>query len=324
MKNKTKVSLVKKLTFYLSLLAVFSFGIFTSINNGEGAYIEASLFNVNGNFESSLEVNGKVSETKKLIPLGTVFGIKLYTEAVLVTGFEKISTENGTFSPARDAGLKVGDYIIEADGKKIENNKSLSEFIKTTSKSKITLLIKRNEEYFETEIQLIEKDGFKMAGIWIKDSAAGIGTLTYYDPETKTFAGLGHGICDIDSGNIMTLKDGEPENITITSIEKAQKGFPGRLCGYFTEDIKLGTLTKNLETGIYGTLNEAPENSETYETAKMDEITEGKAYIICTIDNSGPQKYNIEIEEIYKDSSRKTKNMVIKITIFLVCLEESL
>lgn len=271
--------------------------------------IEASLFNGEKSFG---ENNIESDIPEYLVPLGTVFGIKLYTDGVIVSSLEKIDTPEGSFSPASDAGVKPGDFIVEVENVKIENNAELRKLIAEDEDGKLKLLVRRDGGYFSTEVSLIKENGKYKAGMWIRDSAAGIGTLTYYNPETMEFGGLGHGICDIDAGKIMTLKEGQPENIIISGIIKGERGIAGRIKGYFSGDDALGVINKNLETGIYGKLNFIPEG-EKMMVAKSEEITPGKAEILATVDNSGVCSYEIKITDIFRDG-RKTKNMVIEIT----------
>lgn len=269
--------------------------------------VEASLFN-----QSTVPaVSG--TEEKVLVPVGTAFGIKLYTDGVIVTSLASIHTENGSFSPAKDAGIKPGDYIIEADGQKIKNNSHLSSILSGSGKEEISLKLKRGDKIFDTTLHLVSDGTCLRGGMWIRDSAAGIGTLTYYDPATGQFGGLGHGICDVDTKTIMNLRDGEPAGITITSVEKGQKSNPGRLNGYFSDGGSIGTLTGNSDSGIFGTLNFVPAG-EAIPVAKNDEIVTGDAEILATIDDTGPKRYKVFVESICSDRNKPIKNMVIRVT----------
>lgn len=275
--------------------------------------VEASLFNENGYVPSSATPGYENEEEIMLVPVGTAFGIKLYTDGVIVTGLASFNTENGTFSPAKDAGIKEGDYILEAEGQKIENNETLSGVISASGKEIINLKVRRGDETFMTELHLVSDGQYLRGGMWIRDSAAGIGTLTYYNPATKEFAGLGHGICDVDTKTIMNVKDGEPAEITITSIQEGEKNRPGRLNGYFTGSDPIGRLKVNNEAGIFGTLDYVPEGTP-IPMAKCDEVVTGEAQIIATIDETGPKSYSVFIESICKNRDQPTKNMVICVT----------
>ena len=305
MKNKNLRLYASFLTVTIAFLVLI--GLSIAARNEERVSLEASVFNGTDGYKET-----EKTLPEYLVPMGTVFGIKLYTEGVIVSAIENISTKSGAFSPAFDAGIRAGDFIIEAEGEFIDNNKELSALIKNDEDGKIELLVKRDGGFFKTQLDLIKYEGSYKAGMWIRDSAAGIGTLTYYNPATGEFGGLGHGICDVEAGKVMTVKEGQPENIVISDIVKGESGVPGRLSGYFAGEGPLGEISKNCETGIYGKLNFIPEG-EKMKLLKKEEISVGKAEIICTVDNSAPVSYDIEIVEIINDS-RKVKNMVIKIT----------
>ncbi|MBE6731147.1 MAG: SpoIVB peptidase [Ruminococcaceae bacterium] len=309
-----KKSLRIYLSFLLTAVLFFTVLCLAYYRNTDGEVLEASLFNYG---KEDIKENETVSanETElKLVPLGTVFGIKLFTDGVIVTGTEKIESGNayGSFSPAYDAGIRKGDYIVEAEGEVIDSNSELSKIIRTNEDESILLKVRRGSEIFETEVMLLKNKGVKMAGMWIRDSAAGIGTLTYYNPETKEFGGLGHGIIDMDIKEVMDIKGGVPENIVLTSIDKGVKGVPGKLNGFFSGEAPIGELTLNCETGIYGTLSEEI-SGEAVPVADKNEVEINKAQIIATIDASGPQYFDVFIEEII-DKERDTKNFVVKIT----------
>ena len=309
-----KKSLKIYLSFLLTAVLFFTVLCLAYYRNTDGEVLEASLFNYG---KENLKADESETELK-LVPLGTVFGIKLFTDGVIVTGTEKIEygnvNSNGyvSFSPAYDAGIRKGDYIIEADGEVIDNNAELSKIIKTNEDESILLKVRRGEEIFETEVILLKDKGVKMAGMWIRDSAAGIGTLTYYNPNTKEFGGLGHGIIDMDIKEVMDIKGGVPENIVLTSIDKGIKGVPGKLNGYFSGEAPVGELSTNCETGIYGTLSKEI-TGEAIPVGSKDEVEIKEAQIIATIDASGPQYYDVFIEEII-DKERNTKNFIVKIT----------
>jgi len=151
-------------------------------------------------------------------------------------------------------------------------------------------------------------------GIWVRDSTAGIGTMTYYDPRNNTFAGLGHGICDVDTGMLMPLLRGSIVNVSVSDIIKGRKGTPGELKGNF-ESLKRGTLTGNTTVGVYGVLDSAPAAAftEPLEIASKEDIHEGSATIYCELDDNGIRGYDVEITKIDK-SSDNTKNFVVEIT----------
>lgn len=275
---------------------------------------EASAFNGISGF-SVQQVNASensISDKMHVIPLGTSFGIKLFTDGVIVVSLSDIDTGDSISCPAQDAGIKVGDYILKANGEEITTNSSLAKLIGASDGQDISLTVKRDNEIFETVLTPIFHEGAFKAGMWIRDSAAGIGTLTFYNPDNGVFAGLGHGICDMDTNGIMTLGHGEPAEITLCGIVRGQINEPGQLQGYFASDEPMGELLANNETGVYGTLNEKPAG-DLIEVAKKNEVKTGDAKLLVSVDSNGPQYYDAKIESLNSDN-QKTKNMVIKIT----------
>lgn len=262
------------------------------------------------------DVTINVTEDVKVIPCGTPFGVKLFTQGVIIVNTQDIATENGKLNPANEAGLEKGDSIIAVNGESISTNEELSEIVKDSSGETLSLTVARNDNTFQAELVPVEStSGDYQVGIWVRDSSAGIGTITFFHEESSGFAGLGHGICDIDTGEIMPLESGDIVHAEIGSITKAVKGTAGSLNGHFYNDDSIGSLYVNTETGVYGVLEEEPEAiCKPLSIAHAQEIKVGKAQIIATIDENGPKYYDIEIESINYDENNKTKNMVIKIT----------
>lgn len=250
-------------------------------------------------------------EPHSVIPLGSSFGIKLYTDGVIVVSLSDLYTADGLCCPAAQAGLQAGDYVLTANGEKLDSNSELAQMIGQSEGKPLALTVRRGEECFETELTPVFSAGAFKAGMWVRDSAAGIGTLTFYDPETACFAGLGHGICDMDVGSVMELSHGDPAPITLCGIVKGTAGQPGQLKGYFPSDEALGTLLANNETGVYGTLNDPPAG-EAIEIAPAEEVTTGAVQILVSIDENGAQLYDAEISRISRKG--ETKNLIVKIT----------
>lgn len=248
----------------------------------------------------------------QVIPLGEAFGIKLFTDGVIVASLSDIYTTNGICCPAAEAGLRPGDYLIQADGMDIQSNAALAAYIGRSQGESVTFLVRRDEMEFETTVTPVFGEGAFRTGMWVRDSAAGVGTLTFYDPDTGMFAGLGHGICDSDAGNVMTLKAGEPANITLCGIVKGLPNEPGQLRGYFSSDEPMGELLANNETGVYGTLSEIPDGTP-INVLSRSEVKAGPVEILVSIDGTGPHSYTAEIQKV-NNTDQPTKNLVIKIT----------
>lgn len=246
---------------------------------------------------------------------GKPFGIRLYTDGLVVSKTSAVPVENGTADPSAKAGIRCGDIILEADGEPLKTNEQLTQICENSKGSPILLRCRRNGDYFSTTI-FPEKDvqiGHYRLGLWVRDSCAGIGTITFTDENTKSFAGLGHGIYDGDSGSLMPLSDGDIVPADIISADKSTGGSPGSLCGCFTSGEPLGRLKANSECGLYGTFSDFSDGDK-IEIAFRQEVTKGKAKILSTVKGSEPEYYDVEIEDISYDNSSPSKNMVIRIT----------
>jgi stage IV sporulation protein B len=260
-------------------------------------------------------VNVDVVNDTMLVPCGTPFGIKMFTNGVVIVGVADIQTKSGMVNPAAVSGLKVGDVITAINGQKVNTNSEISDAILNSQGSVLKLTVCRNNSVISVDLQPVksETDSTYKAGLWVRDSTAGIGTLTFYNPSTKCFAGLGHGVCDNDTNELMPLLDGEIVPVTINGIEKGKKGVPGELKGYFSTDIAMGTLDKNVSEGVYGTMNVVPKG-KAMKVAMKQEVKPGEAKIMTTIDGSGPRCYDAVIEKIDYRENIGSKNLVIHIT----------
>ena len=247
---------------------------------------------------------------------GTPFGMKLEASGVVVVGTADISTGGTSVNPASEAGLKIGDVIYSAGGQAVTENSQLAKIFEASRGKPVTVEAERGGKEFTAVLKPVysEIDGQYKGGLWVRDSTAGIGTLTFYEPETGVFGGLGHGICDVDTNELIPLGSGEILPVAISGIVPGQRGTAGELQGYFSSDLPMGELTANTDTGVYGVLSQPPEESETLPIAMKQEVKAGKAQICTTIDGSGPHYYDIEIESVNYDESRLTKNLVIRVT----------
>lgn len=244
---------------------------------------------------------------------GEVFGIKLYTKGIIVVSTDSVTTASGSVSPADYAGLKCGDVITQINGVEASSSQQLTDFVENSGGKSIKLTVERdgNTAHLNLKPQMSINGKYKV-GIWVRDSSAGIGTVTFYDDNAKMFAGLGHGVCDVDTGKIMPLDNGEAVKARVNGYYKSSSGNPGELCGVFSDTV-LGSLRVNHEMGVYGTLVN-PSGKKTVPVALESEVKPGKAQMITTIDDDGPQYYDIEIIKIYSSSDYAARNMIIKVT----------
>ena len=262
------------------------------------------------------EVDVQVVERELVVPSGAPFGIKMFTEGVVVVGLSDVDTGNGLINPAKEAGLKVGDIILEVDGQEVQFNEDISRIISQGNGEAAQVTAKRDDETFTVTVHPVKSatDGGYKAGIWVRDSSAGIGTMTYYDPQTMVFAGLGHAICDIDTGDIMPLSRGEIVDVCVTGVGKGYSGSPGEIKGTFQNDQQLGYLLVNNETGVFGRLTQNNLTGFAIPMALRQEVKTGPAQIYTTISGHKPQKYDIVIEKVNINDQSPTKNMIIQIT----------
>lgn len=259
-----------------------------------------------------------IQEVKEpvLIPCGNPFGIKLLTDGVVVVEVSSFETDTGLRSPAMDAGIKTGDIIKTINGCKITSNDDIADVIERSGGEKLMVSLTRKGANIIANVTpgICKTDNSYRVGLWVRDSSAGIGTVTFYNPETGIFAGLGHPVCDIDTGVILPLSEGEVVDVTVNGIKKGRSGIPGELIGSFSSQAAIGSLELNCEKGLYGIMSKCGVNAEPVPLGMRQEIETGDAYIYTTIDGNRPQKYSIVIEKIDLHDSHDSKNMIIRVT----------
>ncbi len=256
-----------------------------------------------------------VLENKQLVPLGTAFGVKLYTDGVIVVDITDFVANGKVCNPAYSAGIREGDIIISYNGVKIKSNEQLIEQVNMSGGKPQKAVVKRNNVEFEAEVTPVadDSDNVYRIGLWVRDSTAGIGMLTYYDKENNTLAGLGHSVSDSDTGLTMPVSSGEIVLAKIKGTVKGEKGAPGELVGSFIDET-IGILTDNSGTGLTGIcVTERFSDMQSYDIALKSEIKTGKAQILSCVDGIETVAYDIKIEKINNNLS-ETKNMIIKIT----------
>ncbi len=271
--------------------------------------VKVSLFNMPIKDSTLL-----VGERRYVAISGDIIGLRLFTEGVLVVEVDSIYGPDGAVSPGESAGIKKGDVICRIDGEKILSSSELHKKIKYSGGKSMDVEYIRNGKHYLTVLTPVLSsfdDSFK-GGLWVRDSAAGIGTVSFFDVDTGSFAALGHAVCDIDTGDILPLLNGDIVKADIVSCRKGTNGTAGELCGVFTSE-SIGVLINNSATGIYGVFDEWDEKAQLYPVATEDEIKKGKAQILSTVDSSGKQYYDIEILKVNADSP-DNKNMVIQVT----------
>lgn len=259
-------------------------------------------FNINLVNASELEV----------IPGGETVGIKLNT-GVYVAGKYQVETINGKKTPWRKSDIEIGDKILKVDGSSVSNNQQLSQNINASTDEEVILTILRGSMEFDTNIEIeINKQNEKSIGLYIKDKIVGVGTLTFINPDTKSFASLGHGI--VDQKALIGSISGDLVVSNIDDIKKASPGVPGEKKAIIGNDI-IGKLSKNNATGLYGKINSRTLlNKKKIKVATQDEVKLGKATILTVLEGDEVKEYSIEIIEINKQNTRNIKGLKIKVT----------
>ncbi len=251
----------------------------------------------------------------RLIPCGDIFGVKFFTKGVMIVGMSDIESDKGILNPAYKSGLRVGDNIISLNNCIVNTVEEVADIVENCKGQSISVEFERDGVAGTTNLIPLKSltDGKFKSGLWVRDSTAGIGTITYYNPDTGEFAGLGHGICDIDTGKLMPMLKGNIVDIGVKDIIRGIEGTPGEIKGEFGI-VKKGDLTLNSERGVFGYLYEKPNCAFTdpMEIASQSEVNEGSAYIYASLGTNKINQYEIELTKIYHNDSA-TKNFIFTV-----------
>lgn len=278
--------------------------------------LEISLF---GNIYVK-EVSVDVLPRTTVIPVGKVAGVKLYTSGVLVVGMSEIEgMDSKKHKPYENSGIEEGDTIISINKDKVASTQDLINYINQSQGNNITVEYLHDEQTLECSMKPVQTSSneYKL-GLWVRDSAAGVGTVTFYEPSSKTFGALGHGITDVDTEELINIASGEFVTTKVLNITKGEIGNPGKIQGTIDNQKNIGKIYKNSKFGIYGTVENLSsldvDASKEMEVALREEIQLGKATILCSLDNQNVEEYEIEIERINRDNNYDNKSMKIKVT----------
>lgn len=260
-------------------------------------------------------------EDIKVVPVGKIIGLKLYTDGVLVVGKSEIEDlNNNIIRPYENSDIMEGDTIVSINEEKVESIEKLKKIVNNSKGQNLNMTIIRNGTEFTSSIKPIQsKSKEYKIGLWVKDAATGVGTMTFYEPNSRNFAVLGHGITDSDTDTLINIDYGELVTSRVISIQKGKTESPGEIKGTILNQQKIGTVNKNTQFGIYGSLENLTslniDTSNTIQVASRDEISLGEAKILCSLDSSNKSdEYSIDIEKIYYDNDYNNKSMLIRIT----------
>ncbi len=313
---KTMLGLKANLTDRDKVIETISSNQTNIINDAGKKTVKLSLFeNI---FVKNVDVD--VLPRTTVIPVGSIAGIKLYTSGVLVVGMSEIQgLDNKKYRPYENTGIEEGDTIISVNNDKIETTEELIKKVNACDGKELEIQYVHDERTLECSIKPVKTSGteYKL-GLWVRDSAAGVGTVTFYEPSTQSFGALGHGITDIDTEQLIDIASGEFVTTKILNVVKGESGTPGRIQGTLDNQRNIGTIYKNTKFGIYGKVENLSslniDTSKEIELALRNEIKTGKAKIMCSLENGKIEEYEIEIEKIYKENNYDNKSMLIKIT----------
>ena len=255
------------------------------------------------------------SDVKKVYVSGEVFGIKLYTNGVIVVGTQSVSAGGKKVNPAEDAGIRVGDIIVSINNMDVLSSAEVTEILNDNNGGDYKIRVSRDGRYrtFTVKPVYSEREGCYKAGMWVRDSTAGIGTITFYNKEEGTFAALGHQVNDIDTNEIMPLLEGEAVKAEIKRVQKAKNGTTGSLSCEFCDEV-IGQLLDNRECGLYGAFARISEDAKLYEVAPRQEVTRGRAQILSTVEAGKPQLFDVEITRVKYRGDSGQKDIVLKVT----------
>lgn len=280
-------------------------------NKIETKTISVSLFNL----FNVKEVNVSTVKNTKVVPLGNIIGIKLYSNGVLVIGMTEVEGKK----PYENTGIKEGDLITTVDNVTVTTTEELIKCVNNSQGKLVKIKYIREGTEYVTDIEPVKtkEDKYKI-GLWVRDGACGIGTATYYDPGTGKIATLGHGIVDRDTDKLITIESGKLLTSTITKIKKGEKGNPGEIKGIINDNQTIGSINLNTDFGIYGNLKEINtlgiDKNNSLEIALKNEIKTGEATILLALEDEIRKEYKIEIKKIYKNNTEDNKSMLIEIT----------
>ncbi|HIT88035.1 MAG TPA: SpoIVB peptidase [Candidatus Coprocola pullicola] len=264
-------------------------------------------------------VDATVIPQTEVIAGGMTVGVSMDTRGIMVLGTGYVNGEkNKIYEPAKGI-LQSGDMILQAGGKSLKNKEDLMKAVEENGTKPMSFLVDRNGIQQTVEITPVfsQEDNSCKIGVWVRDSTQGIGTITFFNPSTNGFGALGHGVYDVDTQELMQIKNGQITQSSIIDIKKGEKGNPGALTGNVGRDLVLGSIASNTELGIYGKVEKG---KESYFTGKrlpialQQEIQEGKATILSNIEGEEVKEYDVEIESINRYSKNESKGMVIRIT----------
>ena len=260
----------------------------------------------------------RAAEARNVVPLGRAVGIKLFSDGVMVVGFSEVASETGSSAPARDCGLQEGDIITHINREEVDSIEEVQSALQAAAGAPMSIRAVRDDKPVQLTARAVQcsSDGQYKLGAWIRDSMAGIGTLTFCEPESGAFAALGHGISDVDTARLMPLQSGALLYSEVSGVQKGEKGTPGELHGAFQTDRELGRLSANTAGGVFGQLDDLRmlQGLEPVPVAAGREVQTGPATILSNIAGDQVEEYTVEITHLYAGDRADTRNLMLRVT----------
>ena len=253
----------------------------------------------------------------KVVPVGRAVGIKLFSDGVVVVGTSEVTTPEGQVNPAKACGLREGDIITHIDSTEVDSIEEVEAALQKTAGEVMSIRALRDDKQIQLSGRAVQcaADGSYKLGAWIRDSMAGIGTVTFYVPGTGVFGALGHGINDIDTALLMPLESGSILPATVAAVQKGEAGAPGQLRGAFDTSATLGSLESNTDGGVFGTLSDTSwASGQPVETAERNQVKAGRATILANISGDEVKEYSIRIDKVYPESQSDCRDFLIEVT----------
>jgi len=278
------------------------------------ALAAAALVSVSGR-AGAAELSDGGAAPRTVVPVGRAVGIKLFSDGVMVVGFSQVPAAQGSEIPARTCGLREGDIITHINAAEVDTIEEVKEQLSAIGGEKMSIRALRDGRELQVTAQAVKcsTDGSYKLGAWLRDSMAGIGTVTFYDPATGTFGALGHAVNDVDTAQIMPLESGGVLTATVTDVKKGLRGEPGELHGTFDLSRDVGELTANTTSGIFGTAEEGVFTGEPVEVASRDQVQVGPATILTNVSGDEVREYAVEISRVYPQRA-DCRDLMVKVT----------
>ena len=252
---------------------------------------------------------------RAVIPVGRTVGMKLFSDGLLVVNLSENTDGAGSISPARSCGIRTGDLILEINDEDLKSTEQLQTALQENGDRPVSLTVKRGAKTLSLTAKPVSgSDGVYRLGAWVRDSMAGIGTLTYYDPQSGAYGALGHGITDVDTAQLMPISSGNLMPSLVVSVKKGENGVPGELTGEFEADVEIGSLCSNTANGVYGKLTDTSIVSGTpVEVARGDEVKLGNATVLANVTGDEVEEFSIKITKKMENSGNG-RDLLIKVT----------